>query len=345
MAKPGGTLIDFAVGKAGDFQKWIMARQSFVYGIDIFRDNIEHKLDGACSRFINSKRDNTNTPDALFVVGDSGKHIKSGEAFETDGSKKVNNAVFGEGPKDKKILGDGVYKQYGVGKDGFDVASCQFAFHYFFKEKEVFKTFMRNVSECTKVGGYFIGTCYDGETIFKELADVKEGDGPAISKNDHKVWELRKDYAHTTFPNNSDSLGYKINVFQESINQSIPEYLVNFSYVERVMSNYGFEIVGTDDAKKMGLPSGVGMFKELFNLMRSNISSNKLSTKNVGCSMDMSDGEKGVSFLNKYFVFKKIRQVTQDDMHKEFESIDDGRIVRRTVTIHKLNKTIKLTPA
>jgi hypothetical protein len=345
VTKPGGTLIDFAVGKAGDFPKWITARQSFIYGIDVSRDNIEHKIDGACARYLNNKRDNTNTPDALFVVGDSGKHIKSGDAFETDGTRKVNKAVFGEGPKDKKILGDGVYQQYGVGKDGFDVASCQFALHYFFEDKKTLKTFMRNISECTKVGGYFVGTCYDGETIFKELLDIKEGDGPSVSKNGHKVWEIRKDYPNTTFTNDVNSLGYEISVFQDSINQMNKEYLVNFSYLERIMSNYGFEIVGIDDAKKMGLPSGIGMFKELFNLMRADLSSKKLDRKNIGCSLDMSEGEKGISFLNKYFVFKKVRQVTQEDMHREFGDTDDDQVERKSVKIRKLNKMIKLSQA
>ena len=41
----GGTLIDMSVGKCGDFPKWIAAKLSFVFGIDISRDNIENRLD------------------------------------------------------------------------------------------------------------------------------------------------------------------------------------------------------------------------------------------------------------------------------------------------------------
>ena len=29
--------------------------------------------------------------------------------------------------------------------------------------------FLRNVSECCKVGGYFIGTSYDGTKVFRAL--------------------------------------------------------------------------------------------------------------------------------------------------------------------------------
>ena len=53
MSKKGDNLIDYAVGKGGDLPKWINARLSFVLGIDLMRDNIENRLDGACARYLN----------------------------------------------------------------------------------------------------------------------------------------------------------------------------------------------------------------------------------------------------------------------------------------------------
>ena len=52
----GNTLLDMTVGKAGDMQKWMDAKLSFVFGIDNARDNIEHKMDGACVRYIKTRR-------------------------------------------------------------------------------------------------------------------------------------------------------------------------------------------------------------------------------------------------------------------------------------------------
>ena len=49
-----------------------------------------------------------------------------------------------EGAKDRQALGDGVYKQYGVGRDGFDIVSCQFAIHYFFKDKLTIHNFYKS---------------------------------------------------------------------------------------------------------------------------------------------------------------------------------------------------------
>ena len=55
VCKKGNILIDFACGKGGDFPKWNAARLSFVLGIDISKDNIENKINGACSRYLNFK--------------------------------------------------------------------------------------------------------------------------------------------------------------------------------------------------------------------------------------------------------------------------------------------------
>ena len=84
-------------------------------------------------------------------------------------NKQIINAVFGTGPKDATILGKGVYKNYGIADSGFNVSSCQFAMHYFFEDNKTVHSFLRNLSECTKVNGYYIGTCYDGETVFNLL--------------------------------------------------------------------------------------------------------------------------------------------------------------------------------
>ena len=50
------TLIDYAVGKAGDLAKWIHSKLKFVFGVDISKDNIHNQIDGACSRYIKAHR-------------------------------------------------------------------------------------------------------------------------------------------------------------------------------------------------------------------------------------------------------------------------------------------------
>ena len=71
-----------------------------------------------------------------------------------------------EESKDITTMEKGVYESYGIGIEGFNISSCQFAFHYFFENVVTLENFMTNLSQCTKLGGHFIGGCYDGKTLF-----------------------------------------------------------------------------------------------------------------------------------------------------------------------------------
>jgi len=128
-------------------------------------------------------------------------------------------------------------------------------------------------------------------------------------KEGRKIYEIIKMYDQTGFPDEDMSLGYAINVFQESINQYFREYLVNFDYFTRIMEDYGFILVTKDEAKHMNLPNGSGMFSELFNLMEIELKGNRRSEANYRKAMYMSPEEKRISFMNRYFAFKKVRDV------------------------------------
>lgn len=305
VSRNGNTLIDFACGQGGDLPKWIAANLSFVFGIDISKNNIENRISGACARYLTFRKDFQNMPHALFVVGNSSLNIRSGKAMLTDKGNSITQAVFGLNALDKN-LGPAVKRQYAKGDPGFDISSCQFAIHYMFENKHTFYNFMRNVAECTKEGGYFIGTCYDGKSVFNKLKTKPQGDGDVIYHNERKVWSLIKDYDAVSFEDNITSLGYKISVYQESINQTISEYLVNFDFLVETMSNYGFRLLPRDDAKKIGLPEGSGLFIEMYNKMMDEIRKFPKTEKEYGMAPSMMDYEKRISFLNRYFVFQKI---------------------------------------
>jgi len=306
----GDTLIDVAVGKGGDFTKWISAKLSFIFGIDISRDNIENKVDGACARFLGLKKQYRVMPYALFVQGNTALNIREGEAMFTDKGKQITNALFGVGPNDDKIIGKGVARQYAIGKDGFNVTSCQFAMHYFFENRKTLEGFMRNIAECTKLGGYFIGGCYNGNKLFDLLQDEKRGGSMLIKdKQDNMLCQVEKDYDETTFPDNISSLGYTIKVYQDSINSYINEYLVSFPYLIRTMENYGFVPITKVEAKELDLPNGIGSFRDLFTYAENKSKHDHHYRKQIGKALQMSTGEKKISFLNNYFIFKKVRNV------------------------------------
>jgi mRNA (guanine-N7-)-methyltransferase len=310
------TLIDYAVGKAGDLSKWIKAELSFVFGIDISVPNIHNRLDGACARYLKLCRKVKPIPNALFVNGTTAQLIRNGDAFTTPKDKAIADAIFGNGPKDAKLLGDGVYKQYGIAQDGFNISSCQFALHYFWENKATLHRFLRNLAECTRLNGYFIGTCYDGETVFKLLKNKNEDESMVIFDGNRKMFELTKKYSHSGFVPDDTSIGYPINVYQETINKTFREYLVNFDYFVTAISDYGFILVDDNTAKKMGLPSGTGLFHEMFNHMTSEIKRNPNIASEYGTASTMSVDEKRISFLNRYFVFRKATRVNAEKIFK-----------------------------
>ena len=336
VAKQDDILIDLACGKAGDLPKWINARLSFVLGVDLSEDNLENRLDGACARYLKARRVNKRMPYALFVNGNSAYNIKDGSAMLSDKAKQVTAAVFGKGTKDPSKIGQGVARQYAKGADGFHISSCQFAIHYFFENPDILKGFMKNIAECTKHNGYFIGTAYDGKMVFNYLKKLKTDESIKIIEDEKTVWEITKKYKGDTFDDDSSSIGYMINVFQESINQTIPEYLVNFDYLNRVMSAYGFEVISREEAQEFGLPEGTGLFSELFLQMLDEISRNKYKAKDYGEAPMMSANEKQISFLNRYFVYKKVRVVNTEAVELELGEYQETEDIRNTETKHAI---------
>lgn len=169
----------------------------------------------------------------------------------------------------------------------------------------------------TKLNGYFIGTCYDGQTIFDEFKRKRRSE-LEITERGKKVWKITKLYEEDIFEPNDSSLGYKIDVYQESINQTLSEYLVNFAFLTRVMEDYGFVIISRQEAYQMGLQNGSSMFVELYELMMKEIKKNPNVESNYGEAPFMRDYERDISFYNRYFIFKKVRTIDADKLTRGF---------------------------
>ena len=356
-SKRGDILIDQSVGKAGDLPKWIGSKLSFVFGLDIARDNIENRIDGACARYLNYKKRYNMMPDALFVRANSGLNIRSGDACFTDKGRLITRAVFGEGSKDETILGGGVYKQFAKGKDGFDIVSNQFSIHYFFENKLKLNNFLRNVSECCKLGGYFIGTSYDGKKLFQNLESKEVGESVKIIEQERKLWEITKRYDNVRLMDDETCLGYTIDVYQETINKTFSEYLVNYDYLVRILENYGFVPISKDEAREMNMPNSIGNFSEMFSKMEDDIRSGFIRRGNIKDALKMKAYEKKISFLNNYFIFKKVRDVNAREIaaaligsqreadEPELPEIDEGKQALKKIErpkARKIKKKMKL---
>jgi len=320
--RKGYNLIDFACGKGGDFPKWISAKLSFVLGIDISKDNIENRINGACARFLNFKKTDKNTPYALFVNGNSSLNIRSGINMATEKDNRIIKSVFAVGPNSDD-LEPAIKRQYGVGLNGFNISSCQFAIHYMFKNKDTFYNFIQNVAECTHLNGHFIATTYDGNKVFNLLDKMNINEPYEKWINGKKIWSIQKNYDNNDFKNNETSLGYEILVYQDSINKLIPEYLVNYDFFVKTMEKYGFILVRNEECKQYyGFNKSSDTFDKLYSYFENEINrnynsrnySNKEVEKDYGKALDMTNEEKAISFLNRYYIFKKINNIDASRM-------------------------------
>lgn len=350
VCRPGSTLIDLAVGKAGDLHKWAHAELSFVLGIDIAEDNIRNRQDGAYARYLNLRKTNLmkSLPYMVFIRADSGKPIRSSETDAYQGEhggsrhssvnsasaslyKAIADTVFGAVERaDSTVVGRAVAPHYAVGKDGFDVCSVQFALHYFWKDVATLHAFLRNVSETTKVGGHFIGTCYDGKRVYKMLLTERIDDPVAVYDDTYRcVWSITRQYAYDKrdkmggaggYLDDESSIGYAIDVYQDSINKTHREYLVNMTYLTRLMENYGFVLAPKAEAEQLyQLPNSMGSFQDLFRLMKSEGEISSENGDKYGLAPKMNDSyHSRISFLNNYFIFKKDRQVDAKSISEAF---------------------------
>ena len=75
------------------------------------------------------------------------------------------------------------------------------------------------------------------------------------------------------------------------------------------MNDYGFVIIEKEEANKLGIPNGTGLFNDFYKEMEKDIEMNFHKKTDYKTAMNMSSEEKEISFMNRYFVFKKIRNV------------------------------------
>ena len=182
-----------------------------------------------------------------------------------------------------------------------------------FESESVLLEFINNLKHSTLLEGYFIGTCYDGQKIFNMLNSTNANDALSIFKNSKKIWQITKKYDNPEFKDDETSLGYAIDIYQETINKTFREYLVNFKYFIHIMEKNGFVLLTETEYKQLNLPNSYGSFEQLYNFMTTDLKKNNHLLKKIGTANALSDEEKQISFLNNYFVFKKIRNVHNND--------------------------------
>lgn len=153
-------------------------------------------------------------------------------------------------------------------KTKFDVITCFFAFHYFFKNKSSLDTILTSIKNCSKKGTVIILTLLDGDLVRNMKTDN---------------FYIKIDNSVTVSPSGSDTsknkvYGRELEVYIKSSVLDTPEieYIVEPNTLIERMNSINFDLIDT----------------KLFS---------QFNYSKFGLSKD----EKMYSFINRVFVFKK----------------------------------------
>jgi hypothetical protein len=254
-------LLDLGVGEAGDLNRWRKVNISFVFGVDVNRNNVVNQQTGACIRYLTT---NKSPMRAIFAVADVSKPW-SEAASSLD--QLIVDGVLGKVSKEKIAQYPNLVAHHNT---SFQLVSCMFCIHYMFESMATLIQFADNVAATTAIGGYFIGTAWDGAEVFEVLREKRLNETTSFER-----FQITKKYAASDFSGDPVAVGYAIDVSQSTFNPTT-EYLVDFHGLTSLMLKRGFRIVSVES------------FRAFY-------------TEDV-----LSPIEKQLSFMNNVFVYQKV---------------------------------------
>ena len=309
MKTPGLTILDLACGQAGDIYIWTMYKASVIVGVDTAMEGLRDKKNGAYARYMNFMitQGRDRVPKMLFIHGDSSKSLIDGAA-----GIPLNPGETEEGDMLMTVLGTGMAKGKippfvskepteggvrGALRDRADVASCMFALHYFFKDKDTLDGFLQNLQDCVKVGGYFIACFTDGQKVFDLLKGKK--DGLAVGKEKEvNIWSIRRKYDEPTLPLDDSCLGMPVDIKFISLGEEVhTEYLVPYPYLIKRLREYGFDLLNADELKTAGLQHSTNTFDKSYDMIKKDKDEKK--------KYPMSPTVSAYSFTNRWLIVRR----------------------------------------
>ena len=274
------SLLDIAVGRGGDLSKWKKAQISNVFGFDPSDksiNSVDVEDPGAKERLKGLKKKGYPV-DVEFEVGDATNPLEIKESIDKYISKRKLNR-------------------------GFDMVSCQFALHYFFRSENALRNVLSLVSHYLAPGGFFFGTTVNGAKIKEYLSDAKTFD--------RKLYQVERFFNKNTKSPFGNAYTFKIYDTFDQTNYfntmgTSTEYLVDFNVLNRLAAEVGLEPVKINFFEKY-TPTGLKKdttytprvdniipFEEIYRLK-----------KWVPREANITPQELELSFLNSVFLFRK----------------------------------------
>lgn len=297
----GKSLVDLACGMAGDLHIWRRLGAGFVLGVDNATKNIMGAEDSAYKRYMSVAIDAGGLDQVepmVFAIGDASRPLIDGTAAgENPADADILRAVFGRHPPVGAV--PQFVKTYAEGrlKTKADCVACMFAIHYFFESKEKLDGLIRNIVDTLKVGGYFIGCCFDGGTVFEKLKRKRKGEALVGMEAKTELWRITKGYDADEMPEGDAGFGLPISVFFKTIGAEHQEYLVPFKLLEEKMRLAGCELLSGEELREAGLAHSSSLFGPSYEM-----------AEKAGQKFPMGDAAKDFSFMNRWFIFKRKRE-------------------------------------
>lgn len=331
-------VLDVACGKAGDLYKWKFNNAKYVVGIDYAGDNITNPNDGAYKRYIELIREfgPNRVPKIAFAIGNSSKNIVDGSAGANTEERDILRTIFG------RVAPEGFVPKYiehsmnGLYRDGADVVACMFALHYFFESKTSLDGFIKNLADTVKIGGYFVGCCFDGDRIFNLLRGVELGHSRSGQEGDVPIWTITKKYEKDDLVPDETSVGLGIDVEFISIGSKHTEYLVSFDYFKQRLAEIGLHLLSRNESDALHLVNSTATFDISYAMVEKEQSKESGKKK-----FSMTDSVKEFSFLNRWFIFKRRDTISEEEskIEEELEEKSAEDIKHFGKEIVKYNKT------
>ena len=109
------------------------------------------------------------------------------------------------------------------------------------------------------------------------------------------------------------------------------------------MENYGFVLMESKNAINIGFPNSTGMFEELFKNMENDLERDVRNKNIYGKASHLTREDKEISFLNRYFIFVKVRNVDAEKNMKQRLNVNIDEVDADDNKTKKTKKTKKVT--
>ena len=292
--KRRSSVLDIGCGRAGDTLKMYHARVGYYVGIDISYEDIHSATDGAIARYNNMKKKYPGFGEVNYLQADGGVLLTSKEQEKT----------IPKMTKENKTLLDKIFSK----KNQFDVINSSFALHYLFGNNLTVNNLVENIKNNLKIGGFIVLEMFDSDKVMKLLGDSDRFTSYYTDDEGKKVkcWEIIKKFDGELEDKPGHSIDVHMSWFMEE-DKYAEEYLVSNKLLVSTMKKAGCVLVDSET------------FKNVYEINRSYFKNtieyeenpkNKQFYEKVAKFYDNlkgADKESRIfSFLNKYFVFKRI---------------------------------------